>query len=265
MVSWYMLVTGFLLGGSTFFKDVRMKLALISDIHANLEALQAVLADISARHLDRIVFLGDAVGYGANPNECVTMLCNAAEIFIAGNHDRAAAGIESESAFNDFARTSIQWTKQNLTKHVRAFLQTLALQSGDRDCLFVHATPECPEAWEYIMNADDASVNFPCFRQPLCFVGHSHYPMIFIQQPNGAIVQRRDTTIKLQAGCRYIINCGSVGQPRDGSPLASYGIYDSDAQTYHLVRVAYNVAVAQQKICNAGLPAFLARRLSVGR
>ncbi|MCX8042700.1 MAG: metallophosphoesterase family protein [Desulfobacterota bacterium] len=242
-----------------------MKTAFISDVHANLEALQAVLGAIAVEYPDRIVFLGDIVGYGANPHECIALIRNVADIAIAGNHDRVAADMEPDSAFNDYARIAIQWTRSMLTSQDRAYLQSLPLQVMQEEWLFVHATPEYPGAWEYIMDEEDARLNFPCFRQHVCFTGHSHYPAIFMCDPYGAVVHVQRTTIEISRDCRYIINCGSIGQPRDGNPCACYGIYDSATRIYRLERVTYDIALAQEKILEAGLPEFLARRIGVGR
>lgn len=242
-----------------------MKTVFISDVHGNLEALDAVLDAIKGERTDRIVFLGDAVGYGANPNECIEKIESISIVAIAGNHDRVAAGMESENSFNEFAQTAIRWTRRILTPSSLRFLQGLQLQAVYDDFLLVHATPECPGAWDYIMYEDEACLNFSCFPHRICFCGHSHYPVIFVQRKPGDVVIERSVHIKVHPEYRYIINCGSVGQPRDGNPFACYGVYDNDIETYRIERIPYDIATAQQKILNAGLPGILARRLAAGR
>jgi diadenosine tetraphosphatase ApaH/serine/threonine PP2A family protein phosphatase len=242
-----------------------MKVALLSDIHGNLEAFQAVSESLAALRADEIIFLGDIVGYGANPNECITMLRNLTECCIAGNHDFAAVNKTDVKYFNTHAREAVAWTKKVLTEENTRFLSSLPLFGARHGFVYVHSTPMHPQLWDYIFLLSEASVSFNSFKEPLCFVGHSHYPTIFIQEESGALSEAESAAINLRDDCRYIINIGSVGQPRDGSPLASFGLYDTETKKYRLVRVEYDVATAQQKILDAGLPPFLAARLALGR
>jgi diadenosine tetraphosphatase ApaH/serine/threonine PP2A family protein phosphatase len=242
-----------------------MKIALVSDVHGNLEALLSVKKSLENEGVDRVLFLGDIVGYGASPNECIDVVRVTAHTVLAGNHDWAAIGKSSTSNFNPLAEAAITWTAEQLTKGNKKFLFSLPLREDREDFLSVHATHLNPEAWAYIVKADDADKSFLHFLQPICFIAHSHYPIIFIQTETGLVVSERASGLTIKAGQRYIINSGSVGQPRDGSPLASYGIYDTEKKTYSLVRVEYDVALAQKKIIAAGLPPFLAKRIGLGR
>jgi diadenosine tetraphosphatase ApaH/serine/threonine PP2A family protein phosphatase len=241
-----------------------MKTALLSDVHGNLEALTAVIRSLKDEGIQQLLFLGDAVGYGANPNECIELLREVSDDMLAGNHDWAAVGKSSYKEFNPDAKKAIEWTRQNLTKENRLFLSSLPLLGEAEGFLFVHATPYEPELWDYIFGTDDAEYYFEKFRHSLCFTAHSHIPVIFIQTDTGKTLLQKGGQIAIKKDFRYIINSGSIGQPRDGSPLSSYGIYDTDKKEYTLMRMIYDVGQAQEKILNAGLPQSLATRLSLG-
>lgn len=242
-----------------------MKIAFISDVHSNLEALTSVRKSLQNVGNDKVLFLGDIVGYGANPNECIEIIKDLSDDILAGNHDWAAVGKSSAEYFNIVAKEAIEWTQDKLTEQNKAFLSSLALKGEWEELIYVHATPSHPEEWNYIFNIFDATDNFETFSQPLCFVAHSHQPVIFVQTKTGSISSERSTYMTLQKDFRYIINSGSVGQPRDGNPLSSYGIYDTEKKEYRLIRVQYDVTRAQKKILDAGLPPFLASRLGMGR
>jgi predicted phosphodiesterase len=241
-----------------------MKIALISDIHSNLEAFQAVMASITRHGIEKIMFLGDIVGYSANPNECIDLLRSVTDCYIAGNHDYAAVDKTDINYFNPYAQEAVLWTSGVLTRQNALFLSSLPLADALHDFMIVHSTPLHPELWDYVVYVFDAQIGFSNFTQQLCFIGHSHHPGIFVQDRSGRILEEYQTAIKVTEGNRYIINIGSVGQPRDGNPLSSYGLYDTETNEYRLIRVGYNIALAQQKILAAGLPRFLAERLSVG-
>jgi predicted phosphodiesterase len=241
-----------------------MKIALISDIHSNLEAFQAVMASIARQQAEKVMFVGDIVGYGANPNECIGLLRSAADCFIAGNHDYAAVDKTDINYFNPYAKDAILWTKEVLTGQNALFLSSLPLTNAIHNFIIVHSTPQHPELCDYVVSFSDAQQCFGNFTQQLCFIGHSHHPGIFMQDRDGRIYEEHQITLKVTEGNRYIVNIGSVGQPRDGNPLSSYGLYDTETNEYRLIRVEYNIALAQQKILAAGLPRFLAERLSVG-
>jgi len=253
-----------------------MRYAIISDIHANLEALEAVLADVRRENLNRILCLGDVVGYGPNPNECVDKVQRLTEVCLPGNHDYAALDKTDITYFNYYARVAVQWTAETLTEESKAFLLSLPFTYQIGDAFFVHATPKDPEAWDYILTLEDALINFRYFPSRVCFVGHSHVPLILVEKSPGVVDVIPDSSksmatkmgasrVELKPGERYIINVGSVGQPRDLDPRAAYGIYDDEANTFTLKRVSYDLKSTQRKIIKASLPVFLAERLAVGR
>lgn len=242
-----------------------MKYALLSDIHSNLEAFQAVLKDLAKEKVDDVFFLGDIVGYGADPGRCIALLEELTAHCIAGNHDWAAAGLTETGYFNPVAKTAIEWTKKKITSSEQAFLAKLPLTQNYPPITLVHATPHQPGSWEYLLSLKDASDGFSCCDQQICFIGHSHRSATFAEDQQGRISHLSDTTFTLKNSHRYIINVGSVGQPRDGNPQAAYGIYSADDSRFILKRVPYSVERAQEKIIGAGLPPFLAARLAAGR
>ena len=242
-----------------------MKVALLSDIHGNLEAFQAVRESIAAHRAEEIIFIGDIVGYGADPNECIELLRTLADCSVAGNHDFAAVNKTDIKYFTPHAKEAIVWTAQKLTAESVRFLSSLPLHGTRHGFLFVHATPMLPQLWDYILTTEEAAVSFANFAGQLCFIAHSHNPVIFIQDRSNAIAESPCTECTLEDDYRYIINIGSVGQPRDGTPLASYGLYNTETKEFRLIRVAYDIAAAQRKIRAAGLPPLLASRLALGR
>ncbi len=253
-----------------------MDYAVISDVHGNLEALGAVLADISARK-DRngkkpeILFLGDAVGYGPDPNACAAAIREAAFSGVAGNHDWAVLGLTGVNYFNAYARAAIDWTEEVLTPENRAALEALPIvKSIERDSLFlVHGTPHEPEKWHYLLYLSQAPINFAHFRERICLIGHSHLPFVMERALSGEITvlkgqeeQNGRQAVRLKADRRYIINAGSVGQPRDGDPRACYLLLSEEEAGF--VRLSYDVGATQRKIKEAGLPQALAERLAKG-
>jgi diadenosine tetraphosphatase ApaH/serine/threonine PP2A family protein phosphatase len=234
-----------------------MRVAIISDIHSNLEALQKALEIIDERKAEEIICLGDLVGYGANPNECVELTRKRASRILLGNHDQAAFDLSQTEHFNRHARTAAYWTNQTLTEENLEFLKSLPFQHAIDDLTFVHASPRDPDQWEYVFSAHEAKTNFESFQTRICFVGHTHIPGIF---PEDLKTQKSGVTREN----RYIINVGSVGQPRDGNWKLSFGIFDTSAWTYDLIRSEYDVQSASEKIVAADLPRFLADRLLVG-
>jgi diadenosine tetraphosphatase ApaH/serine/threonine PP2A family protein phosphatase len=242
-----------------------MRYGIFSDIHGNLEALEAVLEELDRRQVDKRICLGDVVGYGPNPNECVELVRERADLVLAGNHDHAAIGRVDTTYFNIYARQAVEWTARQLTPESRAFLESLPFEQVMDDFTVVHSTPEEPERWDYLTSIGDALRNFPKFRGQACFIGHSHVPIIVAMRANGECAVERRNPLHFVDGERYIINVGSVGQPRDMNPDAAFGIYEDDARKYELCRVPYDVAATQKKIINAGLPYFLAERLERGQ
>jgi diadenosine tetraphosphatase ApaH/serine/threonine PP2A family protein phosphatase len=242
-----------------------MRYGLISDIHANLEALEAVLATLQKHRVDQILCLGDVIGYGPNPNECVNLVRQHAAICLIGNHDEASLGRVDLELFNYIAREAIEWTTRSLAEESKDFLRSLPYTREYENFMIVHASPDEPTRWNYILNLEDAAQSFDAFKEQICFIGHSHTPWVIHLQPDGRMKVRHDYPLAFQDHYRYLINIGSVGQPRDRNPDAAFGILDVERRQYSLQRVAYDVATTQQKIRATGLPSFLADRLATGQ
>ncbi len=246
-----------------------MKYLILSDIHSNHEALSAVLARVKRKRWDKVVFLGDLVGYGANPNQTVDMVRALKPLqAIRGNHDKVCSGVENGEMFNRVALQAAQWTQQRLTKSNLEWLYRLPEGPTVVDGAFAisHGTPIDEDA--YIFGEIEALNVFRQTAFPLCFFGHSHFPVVFGLSPDAihtVLTTSPTFRIRLEPGMRYLVNPGSIGQPRDGSPLASFGMYDSDVKTVTIYRVPYRVERTQKKILDAGLPAPLADRLALGR
>ncbi|HST30468.1 MAG TPA: metallophosphoesterase family protein [Chthoniobacterales bacterium] len=240
-----------------------MRFAIVSDIHANLEAFEAVLADAQNNKCTDFVCLGDVVGYNANPHECVAHLRKLDCPIVKGNHDEQASLVESSRDFNEMAEAAIQWTRDNLTAEDKNWLRDLKLQCEVRDFTIVHATLDTPGQWGYVFNNLDAAASFRYQQTTICFFGHTHVPMAFIRDEG---VQRQlIEKLRIDPDRKYFINVGSVGQPRDGDWHAAYCIYDIESNEVEQRRVKYDVATAQKKIIDAGLPRLLAERLAIGR
>jgi diadenosine tetraphosphatase ApaH/serine/threonine PP2A family protein phosphatase len=243
-----------------------MRIVLVSDIHSNAVALDAVLAALPA--YDELWCLGDTIGYGPEPNRCLEQMRKRARYALTGNHDLACLGLVSLADFNALARTANEWNNQQLEPELRAYLQELPAQLPlPPHVTLAHASPRDP-IWEYVLDAETAQANLNHFETPLCLVGHTHVPTIFIQHANGKIELRRGRAgeiVHLKPNARYIINPGSVGQPRDGDPRAAYAIWDTKAQTIRFNRVEYDIEATQRKMLTAGLPDLLAERLLFGR
>jgi len=240
-----------------------MKLALLSDVHGNLEALDAVLADVAASGVTAIACLGDFVGYGASPNECVARLRGVVDVAVLGNHDAAALGRLTLGRFHSDAATTARWTDQHLTAECRDWLGSLPMSVAWHGHRIVHATPTEPEEWHYVLSIEDARYEFAGFAERVCFIGHSHSPGVF-GTDGGMVSYARAARVAFEPGRRYIVNVGSVGQPRDGDPRAAWLAYDEEHDTVEHRRVEYDVERASARIKDAGLPAFLAERIKWG-
>ena len=240
-----------------------MRYAILSDVHGNLEALRAVLADC-ADDADAVLCLGDTVGYGADPLPCVELVAERAQAVVGGNHEHAVAGRMDLAWFNRYARAAAEWTRERLDDDHRAYLGALPLVREVADATLVHASPAQPEEWDYLVTAEDGFAVFGHFATRWCFVGHSHVPGAWSLGSSGPEHHPGATEVTLERGRRYIVNVGSVGQPRDRDPRAAYALWDVDAGRVTIRRVAYDVAAARGKILAAGLPRFLADRLAVG-
>ena len=241
-----------------------MKIAVISDIHANLEALEAVLAHAAAEQVDAFWCLGDVVGYGADPDAVVERVRALRAPTVAGNHDWAACGLTSTRAFNRHAAAAADWTARTMRPENLEWLKALPLVERVDGVLLVHATPSEPAAWHYCMMVEDALDEMETYREDLCLIGHSHVPGAF-ERANDEVRYTRAEEMIFRAGRQYLVNVGSVGQPRDGDPRAAYGILETEGPDITCYRVAYPVERAQSRIREAGLPDALARRLAVGR
>ncbi len=247
-----------------------MRYLILSDIHANIDALDSVLDAAPADTWDRALVLGDLVGYGAEPNAVIErVLALDPLMVIRGNHDKAACGIDDGSSFNVVARTAALWTMDTLTAANREYLRALPAGPAviDPDVEICHGAPFDED--HYIFDSEDASRALDAARRPRCLFGHTHLPVIFLRTParfeGFAPDGDDDIDLLFETGTSYLINVGSVGQPRDGDPRAAFGIYDSDTTSLRVRRVAYPVAQAQRRILDAGLPPSLANRLSIGR
>jgi diadenosine tetraphosphatase ApaH/serine/threonine PP2A family protein phosphatase len=237
--------------------------AVLSDIHGNLEALDAVLADLDGRRPGSVVCLGDFVGYGASPNECIERVRPRLEAAVVGNHDAVACGRVRLSAFNSDAAAAARWTGGTLTPENRAWLESLPYTQVWRGARIVHASPDEPEEWHYVLSLDEAEHEMEAFAEALCLIGHSHVPGCF-EEDGDRLRYSREPQVRLDPGRRYIVNAGSVGQPRDGDPRAAYLLWDDERRTLSHQRVAYDVETAMRRIREAGLPPFLAERLRWG-
>ncbi len=241
-----------------------MRYAILSDIHGNLEALEAVVEACRYQHIKKIFCVGDTVGYGANPKECLDFLRKYKITSVAGNHDWAVGGRLDASYFTDDGKAAIAWTRMNIPFEYYQYLNNLEAVFKNDDFILTHACLKNPENFVYLRKIEEAFSSFQLMDRSVCFIGHTHIPNIFIQEGE-KIFYSHLSEIEIDLGCKYIINTGSVGQPRDGNPMASYGIYDTDLEIIELKRVEYDIATAQEKILAAGLPDFLARRLTVGK
>ncbi|MGB5105100.1 MAG: metallophosphoesterase family protein [Candidatus Zixiibacteriota bacterium] len=240
--------------------------ALISDVHGNLEALTAVLKDINDNSAaEKIAFLGDAVGYGANPNEVLAIINSECEVKLMGNHDYTAIGLLDASDFNPYARQAIEFTTAVLSSDAISILASLKLTCEAGEMQLVHATPDAPSAWNYCLSIHEAERQFGHFQKRICCLGHSHKPIVYGHTYAGETHAISPDEVRLEKESRYIVNIGSVGQPRDGDPRACYALFDSEEDTLSYRRVAYDVATAQAKMAAVNLPDFLIERLSSGK
>jgi diadenosine tetraphosphatase ApaH/serine/threonine PP2A family protein phosphatase len=244
--------------------EVLLRYAIISDLHANIEALEATLARIDGIGADAIVCLGDVVGYNANPNECVELLAGRDILTILGNHDAVACELEEPWGFNPIALTAALWTRDHLTDDSFEWLRGLPDALNFGDFVAVHGAPKNHNT--YLFSWEDVIPHTLFLEEQncrLCFVGHTHTPAIL--STDGAYEVDGQSRFHLGKREIFFVNPGSVGQPRDDDPRASFGLLDTDTDTFELLRVAYPVEEAAQRVLDARLPRFLADRLAVGR
>ena len=241
-----------------------MRILVLSDVHANLAAFQTVLDDAAGKW-DKIWYLGDLVGYGPNPNECVELLHRYDHVALSGNHDWAALDKLDISDFNQEARAAVLWTRDTLTEESLAFLDSLPAKRTQDQFTLAHASPRHP-VWEYILDYETARENFEHFTTPYCLVGHTHIPVLIAEDEGDELFVLTPTykeTIYLE-DTRVIINPGSVGQPRDSDPRAAYALLNSEDLTWEFHRVAYPIEETQAQMRELGLPEALAARLAYG-
>lgn len=232
-----------------------MRIAVISDIHGNLQALTKSLSIIRNLGIDKLYCLGDIVGYGANPNECVELVRQDADITVLGNHDHAVLYPEYAKYLPSDGKTVALWTSKILTGENRKFLSNLKYRIETDLCTLVHASPDKPEHWNYINSLEDAGTQFEYFDKKICFAGHTHIPFICMDDLQ---------TFKLTKSGRFIINPGSIGQPRDGRSQLSFGFFDTGKWEYKTFRFSYNIDGAAEAIRKNKLPKTLAKRLYSG-
>ena len=243
-----------------------MRYAILSDIHGNIEALEAVLADIDRQKIDAIISVGDIVGYYPDPEQCVKRLRERSPVGVAGNHDYAAVGRIDTSTFTYYAFAAMEWTKANISAETKEYLAALPLTLEKEGMFFTHASPTNPQSWSYVFPDSEAAVfeAFSSLAFPVNFIGHTHWPSIMIQSGD-RIALHPEHTIKLNSKSCYLINVGSVGQPRDFDPRSCYAVYDTATRHVSLLRVPYDYTITQRKIRSNHLPLFLAERLERGR
>lgn len=244
-----------------------MKVGIISDIHSNKEALEAALQTLAQRGVDRIVCAGDVVGYGPDPASCIGRLQELGIQTVKGNHDAAVAGEVSDTEFNRWTQSAVQWTRNQLSKNEKAWLAGLPYQYHAKDFFLAHAAPIHPEDWEYVFHPYQAPYHFEGFSQRLGWIGHTHIPKLFqlFDQRVTEISGEGDGPIPLIPGARYLVNVGSVGQSRDGDPRGCVCIFDQSNDEIQLMRFPYEVEAVQRKMHAAGLPKPLIDRLAMGR
>lgn len=240
-----------------------MRFAIISDLHANLEATEAVMHDARANNCTDFICLGDIVGYNANPHECVEIVRALACPTVKGNHDEQASLTRSSRDFNELAEHAISWTRAHLTEDDKHWLSELRLTQQVCDFTIVHATLDTPAEWGYVFNNLDAMASFTYQHTTVCFFGHTHVASAFVRDDR--ITRLKSEQLTIAPGKKYFINTGSVGQPRDGDPRAAYCIYDTEKAVVEQRRLKYDLPAAQRKIIQAGLPRLLAERLELGR
>jgi diadenosine tetraphosphatase ApaH/serine/threonine PP2A family protein phosphatase len=242
------------------------KIALISDIHANIDALEAVLADIDQQGVEVILCLGDIVGYGAAPAECVTLVRKRCSITLMGNHDSYAQYDIPIIGLSHRVTAGINHASEDLSAEDRKWLSKLPFTAEVHGFTIVHASLHHPELFNYLIDRLDALQHFAEQKTPLCFLGHTHSPVVTQSLPNDDVrtVPLRDSETLLDRTQRYAINVGSVGQPRDGNPRAAYGIYDPEYHSFTLRRVSYDISKAAERIIKAGITEGNATRLFEG-
>ena len=240
-----------------------MRYAVIADIHANLEALEVVLADSKEQKCTHYCCVGDVVGYNANPKECLDIVRSMGMPVVKGNHDEYCSSEEDLEGFNPHAAEAVNWTRKQLSMEDRQWLRDLKYVRLVASFSMVHATLDGPQRWGYVFDKLAAAASFTYQNTAVCFFGHTHVPVAFVR--DSVVRGGTYSKFKTEPGKKYFVNVGAVGQPRDGNPKSGYVIYDLNEGTIELRRLDYDIAKAQQKNMAAGLPQRLADRLSLGK
>jgi predicted phosphodiesterase len=243
-----------------------MKYAIFSDVHSNLEALSAVLGYFKKKKANSYICCGDITGYGPNPNECIQEVSSLPGLsIVTGNHDAASCGIKDIEWFNEYARAAILWTENQLTGNNRKYISRLPEKFTVRNMTVVHGSPRSPID-EYLLAVTQTRENMEYFDTQICLVGHSHIPFVFSKnkEDDNFRIITDDKTIKIDPDTKYIINVGSVGQPRDENPLACCVFYDTDIEEIKFYRLEYDIKTTQEKMVSHHLPSYLIERLTYG-
>jgi predicted phosphodiesterase len=241
----------------------KKKYAILGDIHSNLEALTAVIEHSQEQNVTQYACVGDIVGYNANPIECLDLIQELKCVCVRGNHDHYCSHQEDIESFHPTAAEVIIWTQKQLSEAHRTWLKHLWYRRTLGSITIVHATLDMPEKWGYVFDDLDAMPHFNYQLTSVCFHGHTHVPIVF--EKSDRIRAKSCEKITIEQGTKYFINVGSVGQPRDGNPLASYATFDAETKEVEFHRVEYDIHAAQTKILEAGLPDWLAERLAMGK
>ncbi len=242
-----------------------MRYGIFSDVHSNIEAFEAVVEAYKKESIDKYFCIGDVVGYGANPRECIESINRLVAVTVAGNHDWGSVKLFPMDYFNPLAAEALLWTNRQLDSGCAYFLESLKLVYQDSSLTLVHGTLNEPQQFNYMLDSETADATFRLQDTKVCFVGHTHIAGIFKRDEDGNITYLRKLVLSLEEGNSYIVNAGSVGQPRDGNNKAVFCIYDTVLKTLEIKRVPYDIAKTRKKIIDAGLPQYLGDRLSSGR
>lgn len=242
-----------------------MRLALLSDIHANLEALQAVLRDLDGRQVDQVFCLGDVVGYGVDPVACLDLVAKHCAVTLMGNHEYAVLGRMDDQALNEAASASLLWTREQMDDRVLSMMEKFPMEHRIENIHLVHSSPFQPEKWHYILTPRAAERALAATNAFICFFGHTHLPTIFAIGEDGQVRSRFGHDFQPLEENQYLVNVGSVGQPRDDDPRSCYAIYDSETVDVTVRRVQYDYTVTQKKMAAANAPAHLIERIAIGR
>ncbi|WP_457635706.1 metallophosphoesterase family protein [Persephonella sp.] len=240
-----------------------MRFAVISDIHGNIHALEAVDKDLRSNHVDRIYCLGDIINFGAHPKECLDWVKDECDIVIKGEHDIFVADPEEVFLTNPYAIQSADWTYDQLSQEDFDYIRSLENFYEEKEFILTHDEPSIPGTYHFLTSIRDAKETFTCFENRFCFYGHAHLNILFVKDSKGNVFSEGSGSFKIQNGQQFLICAGSVGQPRDRDPRAGYVIVDTDERTIQFRRVEYDVEKAAADIKNAGLPEVFAQILTM--